>query len=238
MANQNESIKVPDFPITNNVIRVAVGAPGGLSSNAWRIWCSKNGDVYIKCRDNFKEAKVSLHVSGRWRMGFTTEALEQNPGLLPEEANRAWEVWDCPEETIPNTVKAFALVFPAEQLVVRPAQRDLKSWKNVIFIEAAPPGKLTVVSLFVTRGNVSLQHESEPSIWLASFDLGNGSFAQLVAHGELECNLPQVIANSVAQSRLLAERAGRAIPEGAYAYFLGHREDGMRYICGATLDEG
>ena len=230
-------MSVPDFSVTNNVIRVAVGAPDGFSSNAWRIWCSKNGDVYIKCRDNFKEAKVSLHTSGRWRMGFTTEALEQNPGLLPEEANRAWEVWDCPEETIPNTVKAFALVFPAEQLVIRPDQRDQKAWKNVIFIEAAPPGKLTVVMLFVTRGNVSLRHESEPSIWLASFDLGNGCFAQLVAHGELEGNLPEVIANSVAQSRLLAVRAGRVIPKGAYAYFLGHREDGMRYICGASLDE-
>ncbi len=31
------------------------------------------------CRDNFKEAKVSLHTSGKWRMGFTIEALVKNP---------------------------------------------------------------------------------------------------------------------------------------------------------------
>ncbi len=33
------------------------------------------------CRDNFKEAKVSLHTSGKWRMGFTIEALGQEPEL-------------------------------------------------------------------------------------------------------------------------------------------------------------
>jgi hypothetical protein len=73
-------------PIRRGPIRFAVGHPDGLTSNSWRVWTSPAGDVYISCRDNFKEAKVSLHASGRWRMGFTEKAVEKNARLLTEDA--------------------------------------------------------------------------------------------------------------------------------------------------------
>ena len=130
---------IPLKPNPDKAVRFAVGSPNGLTSNSWRIWASKHGDVYIACRDNFKEAKVSLHASGRWRMGFTTEAISKNSHLLPSDQHRAWEVWDQPPISLPNTVIAFQLVFPTSELAVRPEQRIPKEWKNVIFIEAAPP---------------------------------------------------------------------------------------------------
>jgi len=99
------------LPIRSGPVRFAVGSPDGLTSNSWRIWPSPQGDVYVACRDNFQEVKVSLHTSGRWRVGFTTEAIAKNPSLVGEGQNRAWDVWDRPEDLIPDVVRAFQLVF-------------------------------------------------------------------------------------------------------------------------------
>jgi hypothetical protein len=218
----------------NEPVRFAVGPQNGLTSNAWRIWV-RHGNVYIACRDNFKEAKVSLHASGRWRMGFTTEAVAKDSNLLPSDRNRAWEVWDKPPATLPNTVIAFRLLFPTSELAVPPEQRRPSQWSNVVYAEAAPPGKLIVLSLFVTVGDVVLTHESEPTFSLASLDIGGGRRAQLVVHGESEGDLPNVIERSVAQARMQAESAGVEVPDGAYAYFLGQQEDGSRFLFGARM---
>jgi len=223
------------LPVKRGPVRFAVGPPDGLTSNAWRIWTTKTGDVYIACRDNFKEAKVSLHASGRWRMGFTAEAVAKNK-LLPSDQNRAWEVWDQPPTSLPNTVIAFRLLFPTSELVVRPEQRAPNEWTNVVHIQAAPPGKLTVVTLFVTIGDVILSHESEPSFRLASLDIGNGRRAQLVAHGDPEGDLGQLIERSVAEARRQAESAGVEIPNDAYGYFFGHRDDRSRFLVGARMN--
>ena len=72
----NQLIAMGVLPINDTPARFAIGPPDGLTSNSWRIWSTKHGDVYISCRDNFTEAKVSLHTSGRWRMGFTSQAIE------------------------------------------------------------------------------------------------------------------------------------------------------------------
>ncbi|WP_089689223.1 hypothetical protein [Billgrantia gudaonensis] len=169
-------------------------------------------------------------------MGFTAEAVSANSTLVPDGENRAWDVWDCPPETIPNTVRAFELVFPTPELAVRPEQRPTKDWKNVVYIEAAPPGKLTVVTLFVTRGRIDLSHESEPSFWLACLDLGNGYYAQLVAHSDDEGDLPNTIEERIADARETAEKSGETLSDEAYAYFFGQNPGGVRYIFGARLD--
>lgn len=227
---------IPLKPNPDKAVRFAVGSPNGLTSNSWRIWASKHGDVYIACRDNFKEAKVSLHASGRWRMGFTTEAISKNSHLIPSDQNRAWEVWDQPPIALPNTVIAFQLVFPTSELAVRPEQRIPKDWKNVIFIEAAPPGRLTVLTLFVTVGDIVLTHEFEPSFCLASLDIGGGRYAQLIAHGDPEKDLPQLLEHSVAEARRQAESSGIAIPDSSYGYFFGRRENGSRFLVGARIN--
>src|SRR4051812_6561064 len=92
------------LPVKHGPVRFAVGPPNGITSNSWNVTAAKNGNVYIICRDNFKEVKVSLHASGRWRMGFTEKAIKSNPKLLLPGQNRAWEVWDKPPESMPNTV--------------------------------------------------------------------------------------------------------------------------------------
>ncbi len=151
------------LPTRKREVRFAVGLPNGLTSNSWKVWANKKGDIYIACRDSFKQARVSLHVSGRWRMGFTTEALKEDPSLLHPGENRVWEVWDRPPRAFPNTTIAFRLYFPTAELAVLPEQRPVDEWREVIFIEPAPPGtgKLTALTLFVTDGDVEPRHEFE-----------------------------------------------------------------------------
>lgn len=198
------------LPVRNMPVRFAVGSPNRITSNFWKVRATKSG-VYLACRDNFKETKVSLHTStdpdcpGRWRVGFATEALPKVRHLLPPGENRAWEVWDEPPPSVFGAVVAFRLFFPASELAVKPEQRTPKAWKDVTYIESAPPGKLTTLSLFVTTG--------EPE---------NG-FADLVR---------TTAEQAVAQMKT----AGVEQPPQGYAYyFLGRQPDGCRFIFGARL---
>jgi hypothetical protein len=221
------------IPVKRGPVRFAVGSPDGITSNSWKVLTHK-GNVYVSCRDNFQEAKVSLHASGRWRMGFTETAVHKNVKLLSPGRNRAWQVWDRPPPSLPNTVIAFRLVFPTSELGIRLEQRAPSKWKDVIYIEAAPPGKLAVVTLFVTIGDVVLRADSEPSFCLASMDMGNNNqHAQLVAHGMPEGDLPTVIDRTVVEALSRSESRGIEVPSEAYLYILGQLEDGSRYLVGA-----
>jgi len=220
------------LPLRNKPARFAIGDPSGLSSNSWRVWRQKQ-DLYIACRDNFRETKVSLHGSGRWRMGFTSEAVAKQPDLITEKQNRAWEVWDAPQEISASPLAAFHLFFATTELAVHPNQRQADDWRDVIFVEAAPAGKVTVATLFVTQTATPVQHETEPSFVLAVWSLAGNRWVQLVMHGESEGALPQLIASSVCRARTQTLANGIDIPSGAYAYFLGHRETGVRFLFGA-----
>jgi hypothetical protein len=222
------------FPIRRGPIRFAVGSPSGLTSNAWRVWTGKSGDVYIACRDNFKEAKVSLHASGRWRMGFTTEAITRNGKLLEGEQNRAWEVWDKPPASLSSAVVAFHLVFPTSELAVQPEQRLTELWKSVVYIEAAPPGQMVLVTLFVTAGDPVIETNG-PTIRLACLAILEGRYAQLVACGAPEANMPSIIKQCVSAARVKARREGMELPEEAFGYFFGRNPDGARFLVGARV---
>ena len=67
---------------------------------------------------------------------------------------------------LPNVTIAFRLFFPTSELPVRPEQRQPDQWRQVIFIEPAPPGsgKLTALTLFVTNGDVEPKHDSRNHI--------------------------------------------------------------------------
>lgn len=223
------------LPLLAGPVRFAVGPPDGLTSNSWLMCTSKAGDIYLACRDNFKEVKVSLHPSGRWRMGFRTEAISNNP-KLSEGMNRAWEVWDEPPESLPDSVVAFKLIFPTAELVVQPEQRPAKLWKKVLHIESAPPGKVTIITLFVTNGMPTLKHESEPSFCLASLAIGKNRHAQLIAHTESSDGLNAFIESGVAQARKQAESAGVSFPQNGYFYLFGKQDNGCRFIIGARAN--
>jgi hypothetical protein len=224
-----------DLPLREGPIRFAVGSPDGMSSNSWRLWATRQGDVYLACRDNFQNMKVSLHVSGRWRMAFTEEAVRKDPTLVSGGADRAWEVWDEPPERPFGAVAAFRLMFLTDELAVNPDQRTAKAWRDTVFVEAAPArsGKLTTLTLFITEGDSDLRHESEPSFRLASLKLIGDRYAQLVAHADQEGTVPSSIAAARVDALARADRGGIAIPDSGYIYLFGRQPDGARFIVGA-----
>jgi hypothetical protein len=224
------------FPIKKGPVRFAVGDPSGLTSNSWGLYTNKKGDIYVSCRDNFKEAKVSLHVSGRWRMGYTTEAIAANSDLLllPQE-NRAWEVWDKPEPQLPHVTIAFRLLFPNAELAVKPEQRSGDKWKNIIYIEGPPEGKLTVATLFITEGDIPLVHASESFFCMASLQIGEGQWAKLIMHSEAEGKIPELINGNIKEAMLQCATASIEVPEQAYAYLWGKMEDQSRFLVGARM---
>jgi hypothetical protein len=226
------------LPLRQSPIRFCVGYPDGLTSNSWRFWVHKN-DIYIACRDSFQVAKVSLHASGRWRMGFTEAAMKNNPSLIPADRNRAWDVWDEPPPQLPQAVVAFKLVFPTSELAITPEQRTSKLWKNVVYVDIwkqLPSDWLTVITLFVTTGDLHPRHERDPSFWIASLDIGRGRYAQLVAHGDPEGDIHDVLRESIRTLSAQAEQAGvKDIPPGANAYLFGETPEGVRYIVGGRV---
>jgi len=222
------------LPMRKGPVRFAFGFPDALTSNAWRMWVNKAGDVYLACRDNMRETKVSLHTSGRWRMAFTSEAIAKRPDLLKPGQDRAWEVWDEPPETLPDTVVAFRLLFPTSELALRPHHRESDAWSKVICIEPAPPSKMSVVTLFITNSDANIVHGTEPSFRLASIALSTGRWAQLVAHYDPQGNVHDIIRDGLTRGAGQMDPAMlKRWPATGYAYFFGQYPDGARYIVGA-----
>jgi hypothetical protein len=70
---------------------------------------------------------------------------------------------------------------------------------------------------------------------LGMWSLGENRSAQLVLHGEPAGTLPEMIASSVNSTRATTMARGIDIPPGAYGCFLGHRENGARFLFGAPV---
>jgi hypothetical protein len=223
------------LPKLNEPVRFAVGHPDGLTSNSWRVWATKSG-VYLACRDNAQDIKVSLHTGGRWRIGFTDEAVRKRPNLVAKDANRAWEVWGEPPATLPSGgVVAFKLVFVTSELAVPPDQRAHNLWRSTFIVEPGPPGSMTMATLFVTDGAPVLQPQDGLAFSPGLFALEGGRFARLVLHREPEATFRPMMEGAVLAARAQAEEAGVAIPSTSFAYLIGRQEDGCRFLFGARV---
>jgi hypothetical protein len=162
-------------------------------------------------------------------MGFTTEAIAAAPHLIHENQNRAWDAWDAPDEEATSPIAALQVVFAASELAVSPEHRKSSGWDEVVFFNAAPPGKLKLATLFVTCTDAPVRQETEAfGIW----SLGNNRYAQLVFHDEPDEGFPEFIASSVGAARSKPFN-GIDVPPSGYFYFLARRENGVRYLFGA-----
>jgi hypothetical protein len=217
------------LPLLKGAVRFAIGDPNGLSSNSWRLWVEGAGDVYLLCRDNYREAKVSLHASGRWRMAFTEQAAKEVPGLVPPQRDRAWSVWEKPPETIPSTVIAFRLFFLPSELAVTPAMRPAKQWRDVLFFEQAPAGCVSVVSLLVSRGKATFTCEAGPTAEVAVLPLAADRFVTLVIHVEIPS--PEFVEKVSSTARMLSRAiSGRQPPRDSRLLQFGEHANGSRHL--------
>lgn len=214
------AIRNGTLPLRDHVVRFAVGDPGGVTSNAWRVWTTRQGDIYLACRDSLKETKVSLHVSGRWRFGFTEEAAIARPDLLAPGADRAMEVWDKPPEFSPGIVQAYKLYFPLAALYVKPEARIGKKWNGVIYVEEGNLEACTVMAVYITTTSRPFSFSNIRSFCLGMWTLPDGTFAQVVAQAE-PVNLETAFGDYVIQGTAKAQQVGIEIPDKPLFQFWG-----------------
>ena len=223
------------LPVRKGPLRFAIGNPAETTSNSWRMWTENLGDIYLLCCDNYREVKVSLHATGRWRMAITDAAVARNPRLVPPGTNRAWEVWDEPPGTLPDMVTAFRIFFIPSELAVTPSMRSAKQWRGVVFVEGPQPGSISVATLFITRGEPVLNYEGGPSLTLASFPLPKDRYVQLTVHNEPMIEAMRVaIADAIRLGRQQAQEARIQVPPGGRMLFFGNSPDGARFLVEAN----
>lgn len=144
--------KLPRTPLPQqqSPVRFAVGNPRGHSSNSWRLW-TQGQDIYIACRDNYREFKVSLHASGIWRLGFTEKAVTERPELVADGADRVWKKWVPDTSDVSKVTVAVQIPVLAEGLFLQP--RDRATWpSSVVFVNPPEdPDMMTVVAVGVAQ---------------------------------------------------------------------------------------
>ena len=186
------------LPIRESPVRFGVLARNGLSSNSWGVWSTKSGDIYVACRDNMKELKISLHRSGKQHIAFTFES-----DIEMTEGSRFWDQWWEPQfHNDTEAIPSFNLLFPSWGLSLNRAMRDAnpKVWdKNQILVEAAESPEATVVSFVVTdddlemRFNTVGESRSFPlailparagkKLWVIAQQGPEGNMKELAGHG-------------------------------------------------------
>jgi hypothetical protein len=234
----NYWVKPPTaLPMTKSPFRFAVGTPDGASSNSWVLIVEKRGDVYLKCRDSFHEWKVSLHASGRWRLGLTAESLRKCPQLVSAGADRAWDKWSPPPDHDKKAVFAFQLVYPSRDLFVTPVHRE--GDKPLVFVEPHPDSAMmTVVSVCIVPSLDPVVLDGSKSVAgiLAVIPLDRRRSVQLVANYEDASGFEAFWDDTVAKlrARVTTTRTSEQAPEDLMVLVNGVRDNGIRWV-GASL---
>lgn len=137
------------------------------------MWVHKD-EIYVAGADLVNTVKVSLHQSGRWRVGYTAEHMSGDNPLWPSTGDRAAWKFDAPP-FVDGVQEAFVVA------VVRSAARPgtVDEREQVVPIEDQW-NRLTGVQIVVTEADVSVAGERlvfpEPltlkngrRVWLLSF---------------------------------------------------------------------
>lgn len=220
-------------PISSKAVRFAAGNPSGASSNSWRLWVNKN-DAYLACRDNFAGLKLSLHQSGLWRFGWTTEGAAAHPHFLAPGQDRVWEKWDMPTQAVDGIVPAFQLLFPASELLLTPAQRT--RWPQMIYADMyGDASDMTVISVFLTEEVHDLVDRDVELRLMARLPLATRGVVQLTAHRDDASGTLEMLNTYLDNLRSELSRAKIVSPATSVVYLHGHRDNGTRFFLGARL---
>lgn len=217
-------VSPPNTPIpkTGDPIRIAVGTPNGVSSNSWRVWV-RGLDTYVKCRDNFREIKISLHASGIWRVALTEETIKARPEIAYGGSDRVIQRWRPDLAHATKAVIGFQIVVLKEGLYLQ--RSDRTKWpKSVVFIE--PPQAdtdMTVLSVTVVPTTVPLSLCPDTrGIVVALLPLGQDRTVQVVATHQADAVVKPLVRDSFRRSVHLHQSE---LPEGAIFTVHGHNPD-------------
>ena len=134
------------IPLLQGPLRFAVCRQNGLSSNSWKVWVERQGDVYIACRDNFQGMKISLHQSGKCHIA------NEHKGHFDGDRYMGKWIGDVNDET--RGAVLFRLLFPSSALCMNQEKRDRnpKIWdRNQIYIESPEPPFGTMVTFIIAE---------------------------------------------------------------------------------------
>jgi hypothetical protein len=132
------------------VIRIGVIENGFPLSGIWSIIRNQE-DIYVAPRSIAGSFKVSLHASGLFRFGFTSD--EKAKRFIPEDSDRAVFKWKRPTTDSPALV-LLQLMFPASALLAPLLRPQLH--QSSIGLRIPRPGECTVVSIIETVSSLDI----------------------------------------------------------------------------------
>lgn len=202
--------------------------PTGASTNSWKVWV-RGDDVYVACRDNFREFKVSLHASGIWRVGFTNDFAKRRPDMLPVGGDRVWKKWTPRLDDQHRSVIGFQLAVPAPALYLKP--RDRRRWPpSVIFAEPpSTPRLMTVISVVIVLGRSPVRVTADNGVPIAVVPFGESRSVQLVATYEDAHAVVNMIEDAFRRAVVKMGRADSLPRDGAFLV-LGNRGEDILWI--------
>lgn len=224
------------LPLRKSPFRFAAGHPDGASSNSWVVSVERKGDIYVACRDNFRDVKVSLHASGRWRFALTEQAIKSRPELLPPGADRVWDRWAPPPDHDSRLVIAFQVVFPSRELYLRPENRT--GWKPIVFVEPSSDlDTMVVVSVCVVPSldPVQAPADVEASGLLAVIPVDAHRSVQLVAHYEAAIPFEKLRNDGLQTQKQRLGIIPGTVPDDAVVVLWGTKSDGTRWLSAARF---
>ena len=191
------------LPIRHGPVRLAVVGNGGRSSNSWKVWPEKNGEIYLSIREKNPGFKVSLHKSGKQHIKM---------------ASQYWGQWHEPDIYAgPMVATSAKLVFPTWGMRKNDklSEQEREAWKgNEIEIDAPAEGKLLAVAVVVRAKGQALKQEGGKSETLALWRRPDGKEAHLIVSEEAERNFKEIVLKALTNEDFLqdlreaAERGG------------------------------
>jgi len=142
-----------EFVMAKNLanLRFAIKSSSGHVSSIWRLWVTRQGDVYLATRAIAHIEKYSFHKSGICRSAFTNE--HGTPITMTDRAMFKWMRLPTPPPSEGKAARVAWLAFPTDYL-----SRESESHVDgVTWLAAAPAGGATYIDLAFTA-------ESEESI--------------------------------------------------------------------------
>jgi len=132
--------------MTKNIydLRFSVKREDGYVSNAWRLWITARGDVYLTTRARGGIEKYSFHKSGICRSAFTQE--HGTPSTMSDRAMFKWRRLDTPAVNSGRASKVAWIAFPTDFL----SRIIVSDGKDITWIPAAPPRGATYMEFCYT----------------------------------------------------------------------------------------
>jgi hypothetical protein len=112
--------------------RFATQNDTGQRSALWSIFTTGGSNVALATTEAAGRMKISLHESGRWQIGYTSEyeRRERQAGRWKLES-RHWERWQRPAEIQAGYTSALKIIVPPAALTDRPAPKTSKPTRFV-----------------------------------------------------------------------------------------------------------